>query len=426
MPPRRVISVRAIKVPRAPGWRGPFRHRNYRLFWGGQLVSLAGTWMQSIAQAWLITELTPDPVWLGVVAAAQFTPVLILGLFGGVIADVAPKRQMLIATQGALMALAALQALLVATGAISIPILLLLAVALGSVNAIDMPVRQSFFSEMVPVDEVGRAVAFNSAMFNGARVIGPAIGGVLIGVIGVAGCFAVNSLSFLAVLIALLLMREVELHPAPRGARPRSVRAVATSLAEGLRYVRRTPIVALCVFVIGVISGVAMNFNVIIPPLARLTLQIGAPGLGALMAAVGFGSLTGALTVAALREPRRSMIVLGGALLGVFSVAAGAAASSSGSLAVPLTGLALFGAGFGAISMAATANASIQTTTPPALRGRVMSVYTTVFAGSTPIGGLATGAVVATLGATGALEVAGVLAVAAAAFAAYRWRATIR
>ena len=410
----------------APGWRGPFRHRNYRLFWGGQLVSLAGTWMQSIAQAWLITELTPDPVWLGVVAAAQFTPVLILGLFGGVIADVLPKRQMLIATQAALMGLAALQALLVATGAISIPLLLLLAVALGSVNAIDMPVRQSFFSEMVPVDEVGRAVAFNSAMFNGARVIGPAIGGVLIGVIGVAGCFAVNALSFLAVLVALLLMREVELHPAPRGARPRSARAVATSLAEGLRYVRNTPIIALCVFVIGVISGVAMNFNVIIPPLARLTLQIGAPGLGALMAAVGFGSLAGALTVAALREPRRSMIVIGGALLGAFSVAAGVAASSDSVLAVPLTALALFGAGFGAISMAATANASIQTTTPPALRGRVMSVYTTVFAGSTPIGGLTTGAVVAALGATGALGVAGALAVAAAAYAAYRWRATIR
>ena len=382
--------------------------------------------MQSIAQAWLITELTPDPVWLGVVAAAQFTPVLILGLFGGVIADVLPKRQLLIATQAALMGLAALQALLVATGAISIPLLLLLAVALGSVNAIDMPVRQSFFSEMVPVDEVGRAVAFNSAMFNGARVIGPAIGGVLIGVIGVAGCFAVNALSFLAVLIALLLMREVELHPSPRGVRPRSIRAVATSLAEGLRYVRNTPIIALCVFVIGVISGVAMNFNVIIPPLARLTLQIGAPGLGALMAAVGFGSLTGALTVAALREPRRSMIVIGGALLGVFSVVAGVAASSDSALAVPLTALALFGAGFGAISMAATANASIQTTTPPALRGRVMSVYTTVFAGSTPIGGLATGAVVAALGATGALEVAGALAVVAAAYAAYRWRATIR
>jgi len=382
--------------------------------------------MQSIAQAWLITELTPDPVWLGVVAAAQFTPVLIFGLFGGVLADVLPKRQALIGTQGALMVLALLQALLVAVGVMSIPLLILLAVALGSVNAVDMPIRQSFFSEMVPREEVGRAVAFNSAMFNGARVIGPAIGGVLISVIGTAGCFAVNGASFLATLLALLMMREVELHPAPRGVRPRSIAAVATSLTEGLRYVQQTPIVALCVFVIGVISGVAMNFNVIIPPLARVVLQIGAAGLGGLMAAVGLGSLVGALTVAALREPWRKMIVIGGALLGAFSVAAGVAAASELSAALPLTGLALFGAGFGAISMAATANASIQTTTPAPLRGRVMSVYTTVFAGSTPIGGLATGAAVSLLGASGALALAGALAVLSAGFAAFYWRSLLR
>ena len=382
--------------------------------------------MQSIAQAWLITELTPDPVWLGVVAAAQFTPVLIFGLFGGVLADVLPKRQALIGTQAALMILALLQALLVAFGVMSIPLLIVLAVALGTVNAVDMPIRWSFFSEMVPREEVGRAVAFNSAMFNGARVIGPAIGGVLISVIGVAGCFAVNGASFLATLLALLLMREVELHAAPRGARPRSVQAVKTSLMEGLRYVQRTPIVALCVFVVGVISGVAMNFNVIIPPLSRVVLQIGAAGLGGLMAAVGLGSLLGALTVAALREPRRKLIVIGGALLGVFSVAAGAAAGSDLTVAVPLTGLALFGAGFGAISMAATANASIQTTTPAPLRGRVMSVYTTVFAGSTPIGGLATGAGVSLLGASGALVLAGLLTVLAAGFATLYWRSLLR
>ncbi|MFZ9866011.1 MAG: MFS transporter, partial [Candidatus Limnocylindrus sp.] len=264
------------------------------------------------------------------------------------------------------------------------------------------------------------------AMFNGARVIGPAIGGVLISVIGTAGCFAVNGASFLATLLALLMMREVELHPAPRGVRPRSIAAVATSLTEGLRYVQQTPIVALCVFVIGVISGVAMNFNVIIPPLARVVLQIGAAGLGGLMAAVGLGSLVGALTVAALREPRRKMIVIGGALLGAFSVAAGVAAASELSAALPLTGLALFGAGFGAISMAATANASIQTTTPAPLRGRVMSVYTTVFAGSTPIGGLATGAAVSLLGASGALALAGALAVLSAGFAAFYWRSLLR
>jgi predicted MFS family arabinose efflux permease len=293
------------------------------------------------------------------------------------------------------------------------------------VNAIDMPVRQSFFSEMVPEDEVGRAVAMNSAMFNGARVIGPAIGGVLIGVIGVAGCFAVNGASFLAVLLALLFMRADELRPAPRTPRPRTVADVLISLAEGVRFVARTPLIALCVFVIGVISGVAMNFNVIAPILARSVLEIGAPGLGLLMAAIGFGSLSGALTVAMLRQPRTAVIIGGAAALGVLSIVAGAVSGSGAPWAALVTGVALFGAGFGAIAMAATANAAIQTSTPPALRGRVMSVYTTVFAGSTPIGGLGTGAVVSLIGAPGALIVAGGLALIATAYAATRWRSIL-
>jgi MFS family permease len=406
-------------------WRGPFRHRNYRLFWFGQLISLAGTWMQSIAQAWYITELTHEPAWLGIVAAAQFTPVMLLGLFGGVLADALPKHRALIGTQVSLMTLAFMQAVLVATGLMTLPILILLAVLLGVVNAIDMPVRQSFFSEMVPEDEVGRAVAMNSAMFNGARVIGPAIGGVLIGVIGVAGCFAVNGASFLAVLLALLFMRASELRPAPRKPRPRTVADVLISLAEGVRFVARTPLIALCVFVIGVVSGVAMNFNVIVPTLARSVLQVGAPGLGILMAAIGFGSLSGALAVAALRRPRTAVITGGAALLGILSVVAGVVSGSGIELAAVITGVALFGAGFGAISMAATANASIQTSTPPALRGRVMSVYTTVFAGSTPIGGLGTGAVVSLIGAPGALIVAGGLALLATAYATIRWRAIL-
>jgi MFS family permease len=307
----------------------------------------------------------------------------------------------------------------------TLPLLILMAVLLGVVNAIDMPVRQSFFSEMVPEDEVGRAVAMNSAMFNGARVIGPAIGGVLIGVIGVAGCFAVNGASFLAVLLALLFMRADELRPAPRAPRPRTVADVLISLAEGVRFVARTPLIALCVFVIGVVSGVAMNFNVIIPTLARSVLQVGAPGLGLLMAAIGLGSLSGALAVAMLRRPRTVVIVGGAAALGALSIAAGAVSGSGTSWAAVVTGIALFGAGFGAIAMAATANASIQTSTPPALRGRVMSVYTTVFAGSTPIGGLGTGAVVSLIGAPGALIVAGGLALIATAYAAARWRAIL-
>jgi MFS family permease len=325
-------------------------------------------------------------------------------------------------TQISLMVLAMLQAVLVATGLMTLPLLILMAVLLGVVNAIDMPVRQSFFSEMVPEDEVGRAVAMNSAMFNGARVIGPAIGGVLIGVIGVAGCFAVNGASFLAVLLALLFMRAEELRPAPRTPRPRTVADVLVSLAEGVRFVARTPLIALCVFVVGVISGVAMNFNVIAPILARSVLEIGAPGLGLLMAAIGFGSLSGALAVAMLRRPRTIVVIGGAAALGALSIVAGVVSGSGAPWAAAVTGVALFGAGFGAIAMAATANASIQTSTPPALRGRVMSVYTTVFAGSTPIGGLGTGAVVSLIGAPGALIVAGGLALIATAYAAARWR----
>ena len=408
-----------------PAWRGPFRHRNYRLFWFGQLVSLAGTWMQSIAQAWYITELTHEPAWLGIVAAAQFTPVMFLGLFGGVLADALPKHRALMGTQVSLMLLALVQAAFVATGLMTLPLLILMAVLLGVVNAIDMPVRQSFFSEMVPEEEVGRAVAMNSAMFNSARVIGPAIGGVLIGVIGVAGCFAVNGASFLAVLLALLFMRTSELRPAPRAPRPHTVADVLISLAEGVRFVARTPLIALCVFVIGVVSGVAMNFNVIIPTLARSVLQVGAPGLGLLMAAIGLGSLSGALAVAMLRKPRTVVIIGGAAVLGILSIAAGFTSGSGAAWAAVATGVALFGAGFGAIAMAATANASIQTSTPPALRGRVMSVYTTVFAGSTPIGGLGTGAVVSLIGAPGALIVAGGLALFATLYATARWRSIL-
>lgn len=416
-----------MQIPQrlSPRWRGPFRHRNYRLFWFGQLISLAGTWMQSIAQAWYITELTHEAAWLGIVAAAQFTPVLILGLFGGVIADLVPKRRALITTQGALMSLAVFQALLVALGLMTLPILVTMAALLGVVNAFDMPVRQSFFSEMVSEEEVGRAVALNSAMFNGARVIGPAIGGILIGIIGVAGCLAVNAASFLAVLIALLFMREQELRAAPRPPRPRSVRAVMNNLVEGLNYVWRTPAVALCIVVIGVVSGVAMNFNVVIPPLARTVLNIGAPGLGFLMAAIGLGSLSGALAVATLRRPRITPILAGAAVLGACSVLAGGVSGSGVTWAPTATGATLFLAGFGAIAMAASANSTIQVLVPAQLRGRVMSVYTTVFAGSTPVGALATGLLVAAIGAPGALQVAGILALLAAGFAAVRWRALL-
>ena len=188
-----------------------FRHRNYRLFFGGQAISLVGTWMQQIAQAWLVLELTHDPIWLGIVAAAQFIPVMVLGLFAGVAADALPKRRVLLWTQVAMMALAAILAVLVIGGVVQVWMILLLAFLLGIANAVDMPVRQAFAIELVGREDVSAAVALNSAMFNGARVIGPAAAGLAIAAFGVGPAFAINAVSFLAVIVGLRMMDEREL-----------------------------------------------------------------------------------------------------------------------------------------------------------------------------------------------------------------------
>jgi len=239
-----------------------FNHRNYRLFFIGQAISLIGTWMQQVAQSWLVLTLTHDPIWLGVIVAAQFLPVLVFGLFAGVIADSWPKRRLLIATQVTKMILAVIVFLLVVTGSIQIWMLVLIALALGVANAVDMPVRQSFGIEMVGREDLINAVALNSAMFNGARVIGPAIGGIVIATVGIAAAFLFDALSFVAVIVGLLLMREADLHGNGVAIRrPESFDAVITSLREGITYVRTTPIVLLATVTVGVVSTVAMNFR---------------------------------------------------------------------------------------------------------------------------------------------------------------------
>ncbi len=373
------------------GWRA-LRHRNYRLFFIGQLVSLVGTWMQSVAQGWLVLELTGDPVYLGLVAAAQFTPVLVLGLFGGVVADGLPKRRTLVFTQAIAMTLALVLFALTATGSVTVEQVLGLAFLLGCVNAIDMPTRQSFAVEMVGRDDIGNAVALNSAVFNGARVLGPAIAGLTIGATSVASAFLLNGISFLAVIVAYLRMDEGSLAVPPRLARPATVRDVLTHLRVGLAYVRGTPAVLVPIVVIGLVSTFGMNFQVLIPPLAKDLLKVGATGYGFLMAASGLGSLAAALTIAFGRGNRVALIGFGAALTGLAQLVLAASGSFSLSL------VAMFGAGLGAIAMAATANTTIQLTVPDELRGRVMSVYTTVFAGSTPIGGLVAGGLASRLG----------------------------
>jgi MFS family permease len=393
---------------RWPQGLSAFRHRNFRLFWVGMLISLIGTWMQTIGQAWLVLQMTNDPLALGIVAAAQFTPVLILGLFGGIVADAVSKRKALYFTQTAAGLLALVLGILVATNQVQVWQVYLLALLLGVVNAFDMPVRQSFVVEMVGREDVANAVALNSAVFNMSRIVGPAIGGLAIAAIGLAPLFLVNAASYIAVIIGLALMRSSDLHSVVHVVVERSVRSVVDRLAEGLHYVRRDRQIFLAISVLTVVSTFALNFTVLIPLLARDVLHGDADTYGFLMAASGFGSLVSALVIAFGARPTMLRLLTGAATTGLGLIAV------SFSRSVPVSLVFMFVVGWGTIAMAATCNTIIQLNVPDVLRGRVMSVYTTLFVGSTPIGGIFAGSLAALGGAALALGVGGVIAVLAA------------
>jgi MFS family permease len=416
-----MTGVSALR-PRRIAWAkaaAPFGHRNYRLFFGGQAVSLVGTWMQQVAQGWLVLTLTGDPFWLGVVATAQFLPVMILGLFAGVLADVLPKRQTLIAVQATMMVLAVILTALTATGVVQVWMIILLGVILGCANAVDMPVRQAFAIEMVGPRDIGNAVAINSAMFNGARVVGPAVAGLTIGAFGIAPAFALNALSFLAVIVGLSLMRDDELHLARLVPRPRTAAAVVENLREGLDFVRHTPTVLLAVTTVGLVATFGMNFQVIIPPLAQDALGSDASGYGFLMAASGLGALGAAVALVLSGRPHPGRMIGGAILLGLASILLALSTS------FPVSLLLMVPIGAGGIAMAATANATIQLAVPDGLRGRVMSVYTTVFSASMPIGGLLMGVLASSIGILEAIAIGGVLSLLSG-LAALVWYRRIR
>ncbi|MGA3056644.1 MAG: MFS transporter [Candidatus Limnocylindrales bacterium] len=391
------------------------RHRNFRLFFFGQLISVTGTWMQTLAQAWLLGTLVgwdQAVVYIGLLGVVQFLPVLGLGLFGGIIADIWPKRFTVIGTQCAAGLLALTLGGLDYFHFVAAWHIFVLAFLLGIVNAVDMPSRQSFVVEMVGHDDVANAIALNSAVFNGARIVGPAIAGILIGVLGTALCFILNGLSYGAVVIGLLAMRDAELRPADRLAMPRSLVEVRGNLAEGLKYVWRTPIVLLAITVVGFVSTFGMNFNVVLPVMAARVLNVGSGGYGMLFAAMGAGALTSALAVATLRRPHIRVLIGGGMILGAAELVL------ASTTAYPLAMVAVFFCGVGAIATAASANSLVQITVPGPLRGRVMSVYTTVFSGSTPIGNGLTGGVGGLWGTPAALVMNGAVALGAEAVAA--------
>jgi MFS family permease len=388
------------------------RHRNFRLFFFGQLISLIGTWMQSIGQSWLVLELTHSAFLLGLVGALQFLPVLFLALFGGVLADRWPKRTVLMFTQSSSMVLALVLWVLVFTGAVQLWHILILATLLGLTNALDMPTRQAFVVEMVGREDLPNAVALNSSIFNMARIVGPGIAGLMIAILGVAPLFLLNGLSFIAVLIGLAMIDMSKLHAMERriathGANVKQ--STFKSLKEGLDYVFKTPSVLLVIAVVGAISLFGINFNVVLPLFATEVLHVGATGFGFISSAFGAGSLFSALWLAwSNQRPNVKMLLFGGT---AFCVAEAAFAISH----LYVLSLVLIAAvGFAQIAFSAIANTTLQTVSPDHLRGRVMSVYMVVFAGSTPIGNLFTGAIAAPFGASIALLAGALISLAAA------------
>jgi MFS family permease len=405
MPPQlRVVRRPTVPAPMggapAPrrsggGMRGGFaamRHRNFRLYISGQIVSLIGTWMQSVSQPWLVLLLGGSPLQLATVMALQFAPSLLLAPLGGVLADRIDKRKALMGTQFVAMLETSTLFVLTFTGVVEIWHIYVLALVLGLVRAVDAPVRQSFAAEMVPREDLVNAIALNAATFNAARVVGPAVAGVTLAIWGPAFNFALDGVSYLAVLGALWMMRPEELH---RDAQRETTVSVWSSLGEGIRYSWRTPTVRWPLILLAGAAAFGMNFQTLLPLFTKFTLGMGAEGYGALYAAMGVGSLIGSLSLAfaGSRRPLLPLILAGGAafvvfelLLGLFPVAA---------VSFPMVVLV----GLASMVMVNTINVTVQHGVPHELRGRVMSLYVMVFAGSAPIGGYFAGALAELFGA---------------------------
>ncbi len=375
--------------PQPEGFRRGFvalRHRNYRLYWFGQIASLIGTWMQSVSQPWLVLQLGGSPIQLGTVLALQFAPAMFLAPLGGVLADRVDKRNALRVTQSVALVQAAVLCALTFTGVVEIWHIYILATVLGVTSAVDMPIRQSFAAELVPRDELVNAIALNSTSFNLARVIGPAVAGLTLAAFGTAFNFGLNAVSYLAVLVALTMMDASLLH---RSQRPDVFPSVRSSLAEGIRYAVRTPQVLWPLLLLGGMATFAMNFQTLLPLFARNTLGLEANGYGALYASMGAGSLMGSLMLAFARgkRPLIRMILGGGLVFLAFEVLLGLTRSPLFAFPIVIV------IGFASMLMVNTINVTVQHGVPNELRGRVMSLYVTVFAGTAPIGGIFAGLV---------------------------------
>jgi MFS family permease len=386
------------------------KQRNFRIFWLGQCVSVIGTWMQNIGQDWLVLQITGSAAKLSVVSAVQFVPMMTLAIFAGPFVDRFPKRRTLILTQSVLALLAFALAMITWTHIVQYWMILVLAFLLGMVQLVDNPTRQSFVIELAGRDALMNAVSLNSAAFNLARILGPAVAGLLIEAIGIAPCYFLNSLSFLAVIAALFMVR---VSPVTERRSLESARDVLKSAKEGLSYIKKHGEIAVPLLLLAVISTFVINYSVFVPTFAKIDLGRTASGYGFLMTAMGIGSLAAALTLAMQSSKGPSRKRLFGGALGMCAAILLCGLQRNYLISCALLCLV----GFGSITFTASTNATIQLTSDNEHRGRVMSVYSLVFGGVTPIGSLWAGAVCEATSPAACMSIAGAIGLVAAIIA---------
>ncbi|MEW1903747.1 MFS transporter [Streptomyces sp. NPDC086147] len=387
---------------RGGGTFSSLKIRNYRLFFTGAIVSNTGTWMARITQDWLVLSLTGSAAAVGITTALQFLPMLLFGLYGGVIADRYPKRQLLLVSQAALGLCGVALAVLTLSGHVQVWHVYLIAFLLGMVTVVDNPARQSFVSEMVGPEQLRNAVSLNSANFQSARLVGPAVAGVLIAGVGSGWAFLLNGLSFVAPVVGLLLMRTGELHKVERVPRGKG------QLREGLRYVAGRPDLVWPIVLVGFIGTFGFNFPIWLTAFADGVFHVGAGTYGFLNTLMAAGSLVGALAAARRGSTRLRMLVIAAGVFGVLEVVA-ALSPTFWLFALLLVPIGMIG-----LTVNVTANSAVQMATDPAMRGRVMSLYMMVFAGGTPIGAPLLGWVTDVYGARVGFAAGGLISLAAA------------
>jgi MFS family permease len=403
------IALWAPRLGQVEAFRSLRNNANFRLYWTGSFVSNFGTWMQTVAQGYLVYELTGSTVMLGAVGFAQSIPFLFFALFGGVLADRFPRRRLMVVTQSALMVLAFLLAYLTLSGLVTVWQVLAIALANGIVNAFNVPVRQSIISDLVDREDLSNAIAMNSTQVQLSRVTGPALAGIMLAATGAGWCFFVNAVTFLAVIWTLLVMEVPPLVATPR-------RSALSSIGEALAYVRREPTIYALLLMAAIPSLFALPYQQMLPAFAGSVLHVGPGGLGLMQSAAGLGALTGALTVASIGSRRSGGLMLGAVVLLGLALA-GFALSPWIWLSLPL----LFLVGFSTMSYTTLNQGFLQRRVDDNMRGRVLSLLSMSWFGLQPFGAMETGMLAELLSPQIALALGGAVCIAAAAFVLLRW-----